>query len=215
MIHNHEREISEKIGLDAVAFLRFLHLLRWLFTYTALITCGGLLPLDLLYTLSVKPRLYNFLSAMTIRDVHGARLFAHIGSTYLITLFIALLVHNHWHAMYRLRNQWFRSAEYQNLFYARTLCITHIPERRQSDAGLYKIFTGMQLPYPVTSVHIGRSVGDLPKLIKTHNETVKKLEKLVLKYMNSDQSERARPTIRVGGCCGMGGKREDAIKFYT
>jgi hypothetical protein len=142
-------------------------------------------------------------------------LFAHIGSTYLITLFIVVLVHNHWRAMYRLRNQWFRSAEYQNLFHARTLCVTHIPGRRQSDAGLRNIFTGMQLPYPVTSVHIGRSVGHLPKLIKRHNETVKELEILVLKYMNSSQSETTRLTIRVGGCCGMGGKREDAIKFYT
>jgi calcium permeable stress-gated cation channel len=81
--------------------------------------------------------------------------------------------------------------------------------------GLHKIFTGMQLPYPVTSVHIGRSVGHLPELIKRHNETVRELEKLVLKHMDGDELEAYRPTIRVGGCCGMGGRRVDAIKFYT
>ena len=152
---------------------------------------------------------------MTIRDVRGVRLFAHIGSTYLITLFIIILVHHHWRAMYRLRNQWFRSPEYQNLFYARTLCITNIPERHRSDMGLHKIFIGMQLPYPVTSVHIGRSVGHLPKLIKRHNETVRELEELVLKHMDGAEMEAYRPTIRVGGCCGMDGRRVDAIKFYT
>ena len=150
-MHNHEHDLFDKIGLDAVAFLRFLHLLRWIFTFTALTTCGGLIPLDFLYTASVNPQ-NNFLSAMTIRDVRGVRLFAHIGSTYLITLVIAILVHHHWLAMYRLRNQWFRSPEYQNLFYARTLCITNIPERHRSDIGLRRIFIGMQLPYPVTSV---------------------------------------------------------------
>jgi len=214
LIHNHEHDLFDKIGLDAVAFLRFLHLLRWIFTFTALTTCGGLIPLDFLYTVSVNPQ-NDFLSAMTIRDVRGVRLFAHIGSTYLITLFIALLVHHHWLAMYRLRNQWFRSPEYQNLFHARTLCITNIPERHRSDTGLHRIFIGMQLPYPVTSVHIGRSVGHLPELIKRHNETVKELEILVLKHMNGGDLETYRPTIRVGGCCGMGARRVDAIKFYT
>lgn len=215
LIHNHEHNLFDNIGLDAVAFLRFLHLLRWLFTFTALITCGGLVPLDFLYTVSVNPSQYDFLSAMTIRDIHGVRLFAHIGSTYLITLFIAILVHHHWRAMYRLRNQWFRSPEYQNLFYARTLCITNIPERFRSDIGLRKIFIGMQLPYPITSVHIGRSVGHLPELIRQHNETVRELEKLVLKHMDGGELEAYRPAIRIGGCCGMGGRKVEAIMFYT
>lgn len=215
LLHNHEPELFHKIGLDAVVFLRFLHLLRWFFTLTCLIACGALIPLDFLYTLSVKPPHYDLLSAMTIRDVQGVRLYAHIGATYLFTFLLMLLVHHHWHAIYRLRNHWFRSAEYQRQFHVRTLCITNIPPRRQSDAGLYKIFTAMQLPYPVTSVRIGMHVGALPHLIERHNNAVLQLEEVVAKYANEDEPTRQRPTIVVGGFCGLGGTRTDAIKYYT
>ncbi|KDR75702.1 hypothetical protein GALMADRAFT_68331 [Galerina marginata CBS 339.88] len=215
LLHNHEPELLGKIGLDAVAFLRFLHLLRWLFAFIALVACGGLVPLDFLYTLSIKPDQYDFLSAMSIQYVQGVRLYAHIGATYLFAFSLMVLVHHHWRAMYRLRNEWFRSPEYQRLFYARTLCITNIPPRLQSDAGLYKIFTGMQLPYPVTSVHIGRRVGALPELIEQHNEAVKQLEEVLALYANENQIEAQRPTIVVGGFCGLGGTRKDAIKYYT
>ncbi|KAF8161274.1 hypothetical protein B0H34DRAFT_840346 [Crassisporium funariophilum] len=215
LIHTKQPELVRKIGLDAVAFLRFLHLLRWLFTLTALIGCGILIPLDLLYTLSAKPPEFNILSAMTIRDVQGPRLYAHIGVTYLITFVLLVLVHHHWRAIYTLRNQWFRSSEYQRSFHARTLCITHIPHRRQSDTGLYNLMTGMQLPYTVTSVHIAKSAGALPQLIEQHNKTVKEFEKVLVKYLNSNSAGKRRPMVRVGGCCGLGGTRMDAVKYYT
>ncbi|CAA7260523.1 unnamed protein product [Cyclocybe aegerita] len=212
LLHNHEPELLGKIGLDAVAFLRFLHLMRWLFTLTAIVACGVLIPLDFLYTLSIQPEQYDLLSAMTIRDVEGVRLYAHIGLVYFITLLLMVLIHHHWHAMYRLRNDWFASPEYQFAFYARALCITNIPRRSRSDEGLWKIFERMKLPYRVTSVHIGRRVGALPDLIDEHNETVQELEGVLAKQLKDGGH---RPGIRIGGCCGIGGRRRDAIKFYT
>ena len=65
------------------------------------------------------------------------------------------------------------------------------------------------------SSHLCAHWQKFPELIKQHNETVRELEKLVLKHMGGDEMEAYRPTIRVGGCCGMGGRRVDAIKFYT
>ncbi|KAJ3514492.1 hypothetical protein NLJ89_g2352 [Agrocybe chaxingu] len=212
LLHNHEPELLEKIGLDAVAFLRFLHLMRWLFTLTAVVACGLLIPLDFLYTLSAQPEQYDLLSAMTIRDVEGVRLYAHIGLVYFITLLLMLLVYHHWHAMYRLRNNWFASPEYQYAFYARALCITNIPRRSRSNEGLWKIFGRMKLPYRVTSVHIGRQVGALPDLINEHNEVVQELEEIFARQVRDDGH---RPRIRIGGCCGIGGRWQDAIKFYT
>ncbi|KAF8967961.1 hypothetical protein BDZ97DRAFT_1916530 [Flammula alnicola] len=163
----------------------------------------------------VTPLLHNHEPELFDKDVHGPRLYAHIVSVYLITFFLAALVHHHWRIMYKLRNRRFRSPEYQRLFYARTLYITNIPERRQSDAGLYKIFTGMQLPYPVTSVHIGRSVGALQGLIDKHNKLVEEFEEVLVRYLSGGNPRNQRPMITIGGCCGLGGRRQDAIKYYT
>ncbi|KAF9485981.1 DUF221-domain-containing protein [Pholiota conissans] len=214
LVYSDEIELVDKIGLDAVTFLRFMRLMRWLLTLTAIITCGVLIPLDFTYNISVKPIGYNILTAMTIQDVHGVRLWAHIGVVYVVTAILASFVLHHWRVIYRLRNEWFRSPEYQRLFYARTLCITDIPERRRSNAGLYGIFDGMQLPYPVTSVHIGKHVGHLPELIDRHNQLVEEFEKVLQNHLQG-KNPTGRPVITVEGWCGIGTRRVDAIAYYT
>ncbi|KAF8911479.1 hypothetical protein CPB84DRAFT_1841987 [Gymnopilus junonius] len=175
----------------------------------------ALIPIDFIFTLSIKPPQYNILTAMTIQYVQGVRLYAHIGSTYLFTLLLMFLVYFHWRAVYRLRNEWFHSPEYRHLFYARTLSITNIPPRLQSDAGLYKIFNALQLPYQVTSVHIGRRVGALPDLIAEHDSAVIGLEQVLAEYSEGDQLASERPIIVLGGLWGMGGRSVDAIEYYT
>lgn len=62
----------------------------------------------------------------------------------------------HWREMVRLRHQWFRSEEYNKSFYARTLMITHVPKKIQSDEGLKTLLQTIQMPYPTTAVHIGK-----------------------------------------------------------
>ncbi|KAF5322095.1 hypothetical protein D9619_001978 [Psilocybe cf. subviscida] len=213
LMHNHESQLLSKIGLDAVAFLRFLDLMKVLLGLTALVTCGALIPIDLLYTLQTNPPQHDILTAMTIRDVHGVRLWAHIGAVYLITLFLLVLVHHHWHDMYALRDQWFRSDEYQHALHARSVIVMHIPERRRSEQGIFRIFEGMQLPYTVTSAYIGRDAGSLPDLVDIHDETVEELEKVLTKHSRAEDSTK-RPTVKIGGCCGLGGRRRDAIKYY-
>ncbi|KAH9485088.1 hypothetical protein JR316_0001995 [Psilocybe cubensis] len=73
----------------------------------------------------------------------------------------------------------------------------------------------MQLPYPVTSTRIGKHVGELPRLIEQHDEAVIQLEEVVAKYTNGGKPSSHRPTIIIGGFCGLGGTRVDAIKYYT
>ncbi|TFK44887.1 hypothetical protein BDQ12DRAFT_702212 [Crucibulum laeve] len=210
-----EPELLDKVGLDAVAFLRFLRLMRWLFTLTALLACGVLIPVNYLYTISHRPKYFDILSAMTIKDVKGVRLYTHVAITYIITIFVVVLVYFHWCAMLRLRKEWFASPEYIQSFYGRTLSIRHVPRKYQSDEGLRAIMDGTHMPYPATSVHIGRKVGKLPDLIEYHNNTVKELEEILVKYLKGGKIGKHRPTIRIGGCCGLGGMKKDAIDFYT
>lgn len=205
----------DKIGLDAVAFLRFLRLLRWLFTGTIILTCGVLLPINILYNRDHPPKYSDVLSVTTIRDVKGIVLYAHVAVTYLITILLIVLVYFHWRDMVKLRHQWFRSPEYIQAFYARTISINDLPKKYQSDQGLQTLLDGVNMPYPVTSLHIGRKVGKLPELIDYHNHTVRDLEAVLVKYLKGGKIGKRRPTIRVGGCWGCGGVRKDAIDFYT
>ena len=152
---------------------------------------------------------------LTIRDVKGSFLYAHVVVTYLITLLIVYCVNMHWKAMVGLRHTWFRSPEYMQSFYARTLQVIHVPKKHQSDDGLRGIFEGLGMPYPTTSVHIGRKVGKLPELIEYHNQTVREFEEVLVKYLKGGKIKANRPTIRLGGTCGCGGTRKDAIDFYT
>ncbi|THH05494.1 hypothetical protein EW146_g9887, partial [Bondarzewia mesenterica] len=60
-----------------------------------------------------------------------------------------------------------------------------------------------------------RRVGKLPELIEYHNETVRELEKILVRYLKGGKISKERPTIRIGGFWGMGGTKKDAIDFYT
>lgn len=190
--------------------------MRYLFTGVALLTCGVLIPINVTYNLAnVKPKKRDILSMLTIRDVKGMRLYAHVAAVYLITIFTLVLIYIFWRDMVKLRHNWFTSPEYSQAFYARTLSITHVPKKYQSDSGITSILNSLNLPYPTTSVHISRKVGKLPELIEYHNQTVRKFESVLVKYMQGGRISRHRPTVRVGGCCGMGGRKQDAIEFYT
>jgi hypothetical protein len=90
-----------------------------------------------------------------------------------------------------------------------------VPKKHQTDEGLKAIFEGLGVPYPTTSVHIGRKVGKLPDLIEYHNQTVREFEEVLVKYLKGGKIRSKRPTIRLGGTCGCGGAKQDAIEFYT
>ncbi|KZT14472.1 hypothetical protein NEOLEDRAFT_503266, partial [Neolentinus lepideus HHB14362 ss-1] len=220
ILHYHEADLVDKIGLDAIAFLRFLRMLRWLFTAIAVLVCATLIPVNLTYNLkhyqnsSTTP---DILSMLTVSNMYGTDLlFVHIVVTYGITALVMAFVYVHWKNMVRLRQNWFRSPEYQQSFYARTLIVLRVPRALQSDEGIRAIFESVQVPYPTTSVHIGRNVGKLPELTEYHNETVRELEQVLVRYLKGGRIAKERPMIRLGGfmgCCG--GQKKDAIDFYT
>lgn len=175
-----------------------------------------LIPLNVAYNLRhVPPAARDVLSMLTIRDVTGTLLFVHVAVAYLITLLVCAFAHQHWAAMVRLRHAWVRAPEHAAAFYARTLTVTHVPKRLQSDEGLRSVFESVQVPYPTTAVHIGRKVGRLPELIQYHNDTVKELEAVLVKYLKGGRIAKNRPTVSVGARWGCGGVKKDAIEFYT
>ncbi|KAI8968836.1 DUF221-domain-containing protein [Trametes punicea] len=217
LLHTKEPELVDKIGLDAAIFLRFLRMCRWLFTAIALLTCAVLIPVNVVFNLKYVPaKGRDALSMLTIRDLDKSNwIFAHVVVTYVITLVVIAIVWYHWREVVRLRREWFRSPEYLQSFYARTLMVTDVPKKLQSDEGLRAIFESVQVPYPTTSVHIGRKVGRLPDLIEYHNNAVRDLEAVLVKYLKGGKIGKKRPTVRIGGFLGCGGETKDAIDYYT
>ncbi|KAF9039425.1 DUF221-domain-containing protein [Hymenopellis radicata] len=198
IVHTSEAELLDKIGLDGVTFLRFMGLLRVLFTGIAIVACGVLIPIDVIYNRANVPDWKrDILSMSTIRDVKGHSLYAHIAVTYMITFLVVILVYIYWRDMLKLRKQWFRSPEHMNAFYARTLCITHVPCSLQSDQGISKILDSVKMPYPATAVHIGRQVGQLPELIEYHNNTVRELEVILVKHLKGGKVAAKRPRAKL------------------
>ena len=216
LLHTKEPVLVEKIGLDAAVFLRFLRMMRWLFTCVALLTCAVLIPVNVTYNLRHVPSSSrDALSMLTIRDLDSRLLFIHVAATYVICFIAMAFVWKNWKDVIRLREEWFRSPEYVQSFYARTLMITQVPRKYQSDEGLRAIFESTGAPYPTTAVDIGRQVGKLPELIEFHNETVRELEAVLVRYLKDGKIAKERPMRRLGGFMCFGGKKVDAIDFFT
>lgn len=93
--------------------------------------------------------------------------------------------------------------------------VQHVPKKLQTDEGLQSLFETLRVPYPTTAVHIGRRVGNLPELIEYHNQAVCELESFLVMYLKDGQIGKNRPTIRKGGFMGIGGKKLDAIDYWT
>ena len=216
LLHTKEAELVDKIGPDAATFLRFLRMMRTIYSLVAILTCAILLPINISYNIrNVPSESRDVLSMLTIRDVGGNILWAHVGMVYVVTGVVMVVVWFHWTAMVRLRAQFFRSPEYALSFYARTLIVTRVPKKFQSDEGIRTVFNSVQVPYPTTSVHIGRRVGDLPRLIEAHNSAVREFEQVLVRYLKDGKIGKKRPTIHVGGFWGIGGEKRDAIDHYT
>lgn len=85
-----EADLLPIIGLDAVTFLRFLRLLRWLITVLAVLFSVVLMPVDIAYNLkNVDTEDRKGLNIITLVNVHGGSIWAHVAMSYIGT-FIAL-----------------------------------------------------------------------------------------------------------------------------
>ncbi|EPQ31421.1 uncharacterized protein PFL1_00756 [Pseudozyma flocculosa PF-1] len=213
-----EHDLLPLIGLDGVTFLRFIRMMRWMLSTLAVVLSVVLMPLDVIYNINhpTRWRPSNRFYWINMSNVHGSYLWGHVAMSYIGTGIALAFVWYHYREMVRLRWTYFRSEEYQTAFYARTLMITDVPKKLQSDPALSTMLSQIKMPYPTTEVHIGRRVGRLPELIEKHNDLVRELEHVLARYLkNPDRLPAKRPTVRIGGFMGCGGNRVDAIDYYT
>lgn len=142
-----EDDMVSKLGMDAVVFLRFSRMLRWMFMAIAALCCGVLIPVDLIYNLNkVDAGDRDVLSTITIQNVRGASLYAHVAVSYGVTIIVCWFIWFNYGKVIDLRMQWFRSYEYQESLAARSLMITQVGKRMQTDEGLNTLLSSLQIP---------------------------------------------------------------------
>ncbi|ODN77914.1 hypothetical protein L202_05019 [Cryptococcus amylolentus CBS 6039] len=221
VLHLKEEAMVANIGLDAATFLRFLRMLRNIFSCVSVLGVA-LLIINIVYNLkNVDSSNRNALSLTTIADVEGGWMWPAVGASYVINAIVMFFIWRNWQQMVILRTRWFRSPAYQTKIYSRTLMVSHVRKDFRSDAGLLSLMgllkvDGIKIGPQIEATCIGRRLQDFPEMVEKHNDAVKDLEKHLVKYLKNGQVGTKRPTVRKGGFLGLlGGTKKDAIDYYA
>ena len=233
VITTKEHTLVEKVGLDAAIFLRFLTMCRNMFLALTIAGCGILIPVHIAYsnfgaeddqacalfagTITSDP-VTTLLAKMTPTYVCGTPMWAHVVVSYLFDAIIMFFLWWNYRAIVGLKRKYFQSAEYQQSLHSRSIWMTDIPLPDRSDEGILRIADSVEQTASIPRAAIARNVKELPKLIQEHEETVRKLESVLAKYLkNPDQLPPNRPMIRPSkkDHRATSGAKVDAIEYLT
>lgn len=213
-----DNELIDKIGLDAVMFLRFINMCRNMFFWLFIIGLA-IIGTNIFGTIQDRkglPKTDNPLKYLSISYLRKEHWFwAHVVFTWIFSLIIFRFLYIQYKEYTKLKKDYFRSEEYQSSLHSRTLLITGVPSHMQSDEGLLKYIKEMlKIKQPIAQAHISRKVGRLPELIKEHDKSVRKLESVLTRYLDNPNSiSSKRPRHMIGEGCS--GEKVDSINYYT
>ncbi|KAJ1948285.1 hypothetical protein FBU59_001665, partial [Linderina macrospora] len=209
-----EQYIFENIGLDSVMFLRFFKLGIILMCIFMIIGTCVILPLNFVNgnNMYVTSDLKKFmLTWLTFYHITDLKIFwLHLSAAYLFTIIVFVFIWRELRAFIALRQRYFTSDSYQRLLQSRTLMVTRVPEDQQSDEALDSFMANRCTSVLPTQASIARKLGQLPTLINEHEQLVRKLEKVLYKYLAGGNLNQAqRPQVKINGAM------VDAIEHYT
>lgn len=212
-----------QIGMDATIFLRFIRMCRNMFLVLALVGVGILVPVNLTnYTEGGNgPDKTEWMLRITPRNVFGSPHWALVVVGYLFNIIVMSFLWWNYRKVLHLRRVYFESEEYQNSLHARTLMLFDIPRQGCSDEGIARIIDSVVPNSSFARTVVARNVKDLPDIIEEHDRTVRKLEKVLAKYLKDPQNlPAARPTCKASKKDRSfdtypRGQRLDAIDYLT
>ena len=221
--------LLEKIGLDAVLFLRFWRMCRNIFICLG-IGSAVIIPFNIIVGLKTVGGQANVaknkyvlqsliltnrspLGLLSIEGITQSYLWMQIIFCWIYDGVVIFWLYKGYIGMIALRRKFFYSVEYQGSMHSRTLIVIDVPKPSRSDQGLAELasrFKPDTIHY--AQAHIGRDMGELPELLEQHDNAVKRLEKYLAVYLkNPNKLPDKRPT------CKPKGKQMkiDAIDYYT
>jgi hypothetical protein len=194
-----DNELFEKIGLDAVVFIRFLRMCRNVFFVMAIVGCGALIPINVIATKEAKkaaaekpqpdgqpapdaaPK--DTVSMLTMQDVEDPKwLWAHVGGAWFFSLVMYFAMHHGYRTFLQFRTKYFESETYQEEVASRTIMLAGLPSSLQTDDKLFKFMNDMGFSDKPVQALVGRKVNKLPELMDKHKKMVEQLEKVVARY---------------------------------
>ncbi|KAJ2956460.1 hypothetical protein NQZ79_g7700 [Umbelopsis isabellina] len=222
--------LIQTIGWDAVLFIRCLRMFRRMFYGLTLVGVFVLIPINIAATSQTgdqwPPTTSNILNVLSIAGINTygnsydktgemAWFWAHSAGTYFISAIVYFCLWKAYSEYVNMRQQYFESQDYQSSVQGKTLMIMNVPTGLQSDEKLRKWMQSMTNKYPIQQASIGRRSGMLNELMMKHEATVRHLENVLATYLKNGKVSDKRPTMRVGGTLGCGGRQVDAIDYLS
>lgn len=121
-----EQDLVDKIGLDAVLFMRFLRMIRNIFAVLSVIGCGILIPVNVVGGSPLYKQWNNIPTLMkfTPQYIYGGNKFwAFVIVAYLFQGTVCGFIWWNYRAVFKLRRAYFDSTEYKASLHARTLLV--------------------------------------------------------------------------------------------
>ena len=213
-----EQDLVDKVGLDAALFMRFTRMMRNIFTALTIIGCGILIPINLFAANIPRDGIF-WVTRLTPMYMYGSSAYwAYVLVAYAFDLVIFYFLWHNYRAVTRLRRAYLESPDYQKSLHARTLLLTDIPKGLRTDEGIVKITDEVKASGDTPKPAIARNVKDLPELMEEHEETVRRLEKHLARYLKNPNSLPAkRPTCKVNtnDKAYTKGQKVDAIEYLS
>ena len=128
-----EQQLVDKIGLDAVVFLRFTHMCRNMFVVLTIVGCAIIIPVNIKGGFAGgHGQAFNDVSSfmkITPQYVSGSFFWAFVVSAYVFDIIICYFLWSNYRAIWLLRRNYFKSAEYQKSLHSRSLMVCKISIR--------------------------------------------------------------------------------------
>ncbi|PHH74724.1 hypothetical protein CDD80_2884 [Ophiocordyceps camponoti-rufipedis] len=216
-----EASLVPQIGMDATIFLRFTRMCRNMFLVLALVGFAILVPVNVANSTVYEGHISDWTMRITPRDVWGQPQWAQVVVAWLFDLIIIGFLWYNYRSVLRLRRRYFETDEYQNSLHSRTLMLYDLPRQARSDEGIARIIDKVVPNSSFARTVVARNVKILPELIDEHEHAVRKLEKILAKYLkNPAQLPASRPTCKPSKKDRSldtypRGQKLDAIDYYT
>ncbi|CAI7677407.1 unnamed protein product [Penicillium manginii] len=200
VIRTREPQLIDTVGLDAALFLRFTKMCRNILICMSIIGCAVMIPVNLTQaslSSSDTSSASTFIDMTPLNVLNPTAMWSQVICAWIFDIIIAYFLWRNYRAVRAMRRQYFQSSDYQRSLHARTLMITGIPAPDRSDEGILRITDEVNPTAALPRASIGRTVRDLPTIIKEHEENVRELESVLAKYLKRpDQLPAKRPTMR-------------------
>ncbi|KAJ2158953.1 hypothetical protein GGF46_003392 [Coemansia sp. RSA 552] len=208
-----EKFLLETVDVDSVFFLRFLRLGMWLMGIFGFVGMCLIVPLNFSNgnNENVTTNLKEFaLQWITLYHITKLPIFwLHVACAYLFTAIFFYFIWREAKHYVQVKQSFFASPSYLRKLQSRTLMVTRVPPDMQNDSSLRSYLANHGSPTVPAQVSIARKIGALQELINDHEQAVRKLEKILCKFLVGDFQTKPRPIIKIKG------QVLDAIDHYT